>query len=219
VSQKGLATRDRLLAVADEVIYRRGYARASFEEIVAASGLRRGHINYYFRTKEDLLASVIERRLAEVRARLAAWDADVADPAERLRRFTEMVLGREADLVESGCPIGTLSSELGKRSGRRRSLQRKLFDVYVRWLARQIRSFGWPEFDSKQRAMEMLGRCQGAALLAHAYGDRQFLRRQIESVRRWIDETTKGPSRRASTGASHRRRGAQTRAVESGGRA
>src|SRR5688572_5398819 len=113
VSEKGEATRDRLLAVADELIYRRGYAGASFEEIVAASGLRRGHINYYFRTKEDLLASVIERRLAEVETRLASWDAAVTDPAERLRRFTEMVLGRESDLIESGCPIGTLSSELG----------------------------------------------------------------------------------------------------------
>ena len=193
---KGQATRDRLIAAADDLIYRRGFAGASFEEIVAASGMNRGNIYYYFKSKDEILAAVVDRRLADVRATFSSWNREIAEPATRLRRFIDYILGRGSDLVESGCPVGTLSAELGKAPAARRPFARKLFDAYVRWLTDQMRSIGWPRAEARARALDLLARCQGAALLVHVYRDRSLLRRQLAAIRLSIEDTAANRSLR-----------------------
>jgi len=182
------ATRDHLLAVASELFHRNGFDGTSFDEIVRISGVRRGNIYYYFKTKDEILEAVVARRMEEARATIERWCADADAPRERLARFVEMISSRGAELARHGCPIGTLTSELGKGNGERKAIARPLFDVYRSFAADQIRAIGYPPTRARALAMELLAAAQGAAVLAHAYGDPVLLRGLIATLRARIDE-------------------------------
>jgi TetR/AcrR family transcriptional regulator, transcriptional repressor for nem operon len=186
VAARANETRDRLISIASDLFHRKGFAGTSFEEIVRSSGVQRGNIYYYFKTKDEILEAVIETRLQEQRQTIARWCREIADPLLRLERFVEMVFGRASELAERGCPIGTLTSELGKGRGERKALARGPFDVYRGWAAEQFRALGFGPAASREHALDLLARCQGAAVLTHAYGDKRLLERQIASTRTWL---------------------------------
>jgi AcrR family transcriptional regulator len=179
-------TRDRLVSIASDLFHRKGFAGTSFEEIVQSSGVQRGNIYYYFKTKDEILEAVVESRLHEQRETIERWCRETADPLVRLERFVEMVFGRASELAERGCPIGTLTSELGKGSGERKALARGPFDVYRDYAAEQFRALGFGPAASRELALDLLARCQGAAVLTHAYGDKKLLERRIASLRTWL---------------------------------
>jgi AcrR family transcriptional regulator len=57
-------TRERLLDAALEVFSRRGYDRASVDEIAAEAGFSKGAVYSNFSSKEDLFLALIDRRFA-----------------------------------------------------------------------------------------------------------------------------------------------------------
>jgi AcrR family transcriptional regulator len=82
----GLATRERLLAVARELIEEGGYGSASVAAIADRAGVAAGTLYRHFVSKEDLFVDVFRSVCAgEERAmRLAAQTADSAPAADRL---------------------------------------------------------------------------------------------------------------------------------------
>ena len=191
-------TRDRLVSIASDLFYRKGFGGTSFEEIVQRSGIQRGNIYHYFKTKDEILEAVVESRLREQRETTKRWSRDSVDPLVRLERIVDMVFGRASDLARFGCPIGTLTSELGKGRGERKALVRDQFDIYRDYAAEQFRTLGFTPARSRELALELLARCQGAAVLTHAYGDRKLLERGIAGVRTWLRDCRAEQSPRRS---------------------
>ena len=144
VSPKGEKTRSDIVDCARQLFHEHGYDGTSFSDIVDASGLVRGNIYHYFKTKDEILKAVIDQHLATYRTLLDKWEKESDAPKARLHAFVEMITGRKADLVKYGCPIGTLNTELAKD---RRDLQqpaRALFDLFRDWLADRFRELGNP---------------------------------------------------------------------------
>jgi AcrR family transcriptional regulator len=56
-------TRERVLEVAERLFAARGLDAVSIRDITGAAGANLGAINYHFRTKDGLIAAVIERRV------------------------------------------------------------------------------------------------------------------------------------------------------------
>ena len=134
-ANKGELTRSDIVECAKQLFYEHGYEGTSFTDIVESSGLSRGNIYHYFKTKDDILQAVIARHLEEYRMLLAKWDKKHKDARERLTAFSNMIAGHRVDLVEYGCPIDSLNTELAKD---RRDLQqaaRALFDLFRDWLS------------------------------------------------------------------------------------
>ena len=80
--QEREARRHRIQDAARPVFFERGFARASIEDIAKQAQLSVGAIYLYFKSKEDLYLSILERSLrdlggslAGVRDPQAAWDA------------------------------------------------------------------------------------------------------------------------------------------------
>jgi TetR/AcrR family transcriptional regulator len=63
---KGSVGRDQLVRAAEEVFARRGYAGATTQEIARRAGAQKRMLFYYFRSKEDLYAEVLDRFLGQV---------------------------------------------------------------------------------------------------------------------------------------------------------
>ncbi len=185
LANKGAKTRANIVDHAKRLFYHQGYNRTSFTDIVQATGLHRGNIYHYFKTKDDMLQAVIESRLAEFRALLDAWERERSDPRDRMLALVEMITGRNHELVRYGCPIGSLNTELGKDRVELQQAARALFDLFRSWLAQRFEELGQGE-RADALALHLLGRAQGIALISHVYRDDGLLRRETAALADWI---------------------------------
>lgn len=183
---KGERTRAGIVECARRLFYEHGYDGTSFSAIVEASGLVRGNIYHYFKTKDEILNAVVEQHLDDYAALLAKWEQQSADPKEKLLSFIDMITGRKTELVKYGCPIGTLNSELAKD---RRDLQqgaRALFDLFRNWLSTRFRELGKTKNEADALALHLLGRAQGVAVISHVYRDAKLLQQETAVLQEWI---------------------------------
>jgi TetR/AcrR family fatty acid metabolism transcriptional regulator len=86
--------RDALLRAAIDVFAGRGFFNAQVADVARAAGVAAGTVYLYFRSKDDLLVSIFERSMREALAEGRRAVEDVSDPAERLRRWARLHLGR-----------------------------------------------------------------------------------------------------------------------------
>lgn len=56
-------TRERILTAANALVRREGVARLTLDGAAAEAGLSKGGVLYYFRSKDELIAGIIEHRL------------------------------------------------------------------------------------------------------------------------------------------------------------
>jgi TetR/AcrR family fatty acid metabolism transcriptional regulator len=89
-----LPKRDAILRAATDVFAESGYFNAQVADVARAAGVAAGTVYLYFRSKDDLLASIFERSMRDAIAEGRAMAGEVRDPRERLRRFAALHLGR-----------------------------------------------------------------------------------------------------------------------------
>jgi|SRR5262245_34960539 len=77
----GTTTRDRIREVAVELFSTRGYEKTSLREIADELGITKAALYYHFRSKEELLASLVEPVLDDMSAVVDRIDA-TAGPAD-----------------------------------------------------------------------------------------------------------------------------------------
>ena len=191
MSRKSDRTRTQIVQAANRLFYRIGYSRTSFTDVVDAAGVRRGNIYYYFKTKDDILRAAIEYRLDVIRAMLDEWNRKFSDPADRLKRFLQVVAASRHAMAQWGCPMGTLNSELGKDQPALRAESRRMFDLFAAWMTEQFAALGPPE-QCRALALRLLAWAQGLTVLSHVYADPEFLARETKELERWIDTLFQG---------------------------
>jgi AcrR family transcriptional regulator len=102
MDQRRNDTRDQIQSVALALFAERGYDGTSLREIAERLNVTKAALYYHFRTKEDILASLIADFLEQLDA-LVRWardqprDTDVAD--ELVRRYSALLSGRTAELA------------------------------------------------------------------------------------------------------------------------
>ena len=187
MASKGEKTRADIVERARKLFYEHGYDGTSFTQIVDATGLFRGNIYHYFKTKDDILEAVITRYLEDYQALLAQWERKYEDPKARLCAFVDMIAGHKAELVEYGCPIGSLNTELGKDQRELQQVARSLFELFKTWLAARFMELGRKQ-DADALALHLLGRAQGIAVISHVYRDKKLLGREADQLKDWIEQ-------------------------------
>jgi TetR/AcrR family transcriptional regulator, fatty acid metabolism regulator protein len=88
--------RERILAAAERIFARHGFFAARVSEVAKEAGVADGTIYLYFKSKDDLLISVFENRMAHVNDQLRAAIADLP-PGEQLRAFIRAYLRMVSD--------------------------------------------------------------------------------------------------------------------------
>src|SRR5690349_18175967 len=85
-------TRSRIQAVALELFNEQGYEATSLREIAERLGVTKAALYYHFRTKEDIVGSLVQDRLAALQ-RLLAWGREqprtIETRRELLRRYSD----------------------------------------------------------------------------------------------------------------------------------
>jgi AcrR family transcriptional regulator len=196
VSQK--TTRDEIVAAADLLFYRKGYEHTSFADIADVVKISRGNFYFHFKSKDQILDAVIDRRLVDTQRMLNRWESGGKDPADRVRSFIDMLIANRADIKRYGCPVGTLCAEMAKLNHASQAEAGKLFELFRTWLRAQFELLDQGH-DADARAMHLLARSQGVAMLANALRDEPFIRAEVKQMHAWLDACV---AARAVTAAS-----------------
>jgi len=111
-TRKGRETRQRIVDAAADLIYARGVAAASLDEVGRATGTSRSQLYHYFSGKNALVGAVIDRQRDRILAfqrpaleSLATW--------EDITGWRDMIVAVQRELgCRGGCPLGSLANEL-----------------------------------------------------------------------------------------------------------
>lgn len=103
MDQRRTDTREQLQAVALKLFAERGYDSTSLREIAERLGITKAAVYYHFRSKDEILASLIEDFLAQLED-LVRWGKTQPQCSttrvEVLRRYSDMLSGRTAELAQ-----------------------------------------------------------------------------------------------------------------------
>lgn len=178
-------TRERIVEMADQLFYTRGYEHTSFADIAAAVSLSRGNFYYHFKTKDEILSAVIELRLKRTQAMLDGWAAEANTPADRIGRFIQMLVMNGSKIRKHGCPVGSLCTELAKLEHPALPRANLLFGLFGDWLSEQFVELG-AGTAANRLAMHLLARSQGIATLANAFDDEAFIHQEVTQLQQWL---------------------------------
>jgi AcrR family transcriptional regulator len=95
--------RDQLIRASARLFREKGFDGTSVRDIAAATGMQSGSWVYHFRTKQDILAAVMEEGLARALERIEAIGALELEPREKFRALVrthlETLLGPGQDFI------------------------------------------------------------------------------------------------------------------------
>lgn len=185
MSEARQANRERIIDAANRLFYIKGYNQTSFADVADEIGISKGNLHYHFRSKDDLLEAIIALRMQIIKNNLAQWDEEFPEPKDKLRRFAQMLLNEETDLVRYGCPLGSLNMELGKTQQSLRDRSRDMFDLYQQWLEKAFEQMGCK--DSGKLSTHLLTMAQGTALMTYVYANGDLLKNECKKIFEWID--------------------------------
>jgi TetR/AcrR family transcriptional repressor of nem operon len=152
VTAKGLETRQRILQVAAELFYRRGYHSVGINDVLEAAEAPKGSFYHYFEGKEEVAREAItyfgERVLGRVSDLLLS--PKIKSGPDRLRDFVEAVARQVEDgETVASCPLGSLGMQLAP------SLPHlaELADEYLSQLLSKLQEF----FEAAEAGGELRG--------------------------------------------------------------
>ncbi len=180
-----MGTRERIVEAADRLLYEKGFEYTSFGDLAAAVQISRGNVTFHFKTRDEILEAVVDRRIEQTRAMLDQWETAGNSPGERILSFAQILIGNRAKILLYGCPVGSLCTELAKLGHPGLPRASKVFSLFRAWLSRQFSTLGCGT-RSDSLAMHVLAWSQGVATLAQAFHDERFLRAEVRQFRDWL---------------------------------
>jgi TetR/AcrR family transcriptional regulator, transcriptional repressor for nem operon len=177
--------RERLVAAAVQLLHQQGIERTTLADIAQAADVPAGNVYYYFKTKDDIIAAVIEAHARQLSATLAAVDARHRSPRGRLKALVRELAAQRELVAQFGCPFGTLCSEIDKRGAAAGLATGELMRLLIEWAAQQFRSLG--RADARDLALDMVAAYEGSALLANTLRDPSVLSGSARRLDHWID--------------------------------
>ena len=177
--------RERLIAAATQLLHQQGVERTTLADIAKAADVPAGNVYYYFKTKDEIIAAVIEAHAQQIKKTLAFIDAGHRSPKSRLKAFVREFTAQSEIVAQYGCPLGSLCSELDKRVKDASLSAAELMRLLIEWAEAQFRSLDRP--DARDLAFDLLAAYEGNALLANTMRDPKVLSRAARRIDHWID--------------------------------
>ena len=137
--------RGQLVRESARLFREKGYDATSVRDIAAATGLQSGSWVYHFKTKQDILAAVMEEGLQQALERIEAIGREQLSPREQfralLRTHLDTLLGPGQDFI----PVLLYDWRSLEPAGRRRvvALQKRYEQVWDEVIGRLQRSGEW----------------------------------------------------------------------------
>ncbi len=171
MTEKGRETRERIVNGAADLVFERGVAGVSVDDVLRAAGTSKSQLYHYFEDKNDLIRAVIERQRQRV-LNFHRPELDSVTSWEDLQRWRDVVVETQAmRACRYGCPLGSLANELAELDERARAQLSGAFEVWEQLLAdglgRMVEA-GYLRADANAAnlATSVMASLQGGLLLA-----------------------------------------------------
>jgi len=185
LTPKGERTRARIVGAAAMLIYERGVAGTTLEDVRAAAEVSGSQLYHYFADKDELVQAVIDHQASAI-----VGNTELADLStiEGLRAWRDMVIteARSTD-GKGGCPLGSLGSQLAESDPQARAL---VAAGFARWSttigdglrALQIAGHLPAGTNPDDLAVTLLAALQGGLLLAQVQRDTRPLETAVDTI-------------------------------------
>jgi TetR/AcrR family transcriptional regulator, transcriptional repressor for nem operon len=185
LTAKGKRTRARIVEAAARLIYERGVAGATLDDIKAAAGVSGSQMYHYFPDKDELVQAVISYQ-----ADVIAGNQRQADlgTTEGLRAWRDMTIAQaRSGEGKGGCPLGSLAGQLAETDPHARAL---LADGFGQWHAaigeglRRLYQAGQLADGTAPDALAvtLLATLQGGLLLTQVERDPRLLETAVDTL-------------------------------------
>lgn len=181
------SNREIALQTAASLFLSKGYLVTSMDDIVAESKVSKTNIYYYFKSKEELLSTIIQRMTDQYEALIAHIAAQAEQPVtDRLMRLMQVLIEQDADCL-GGCPFLTLYSQTPKEAGEVREQISRFFSRQLTVLEQLItEGIAANEFSSKlppqQMAALILSTVEGGLFLQHTNPESTILQQSLHAL-------------------------------------
>jgi AcrR family transcriptional regulator len=171
LTAKGQATRERIVAAAAALMFERGVAGTSTDEVQARAGVSASQLYHYFADKRALVAAVIAWQTEAVVGGQEPLFAAL-DSLEALGQWRDLIVALQVERrCAGGCPLATLAGELAEGDPEARSALRAGFHRWSAGIAgglHRMRERGElrAQADPDRLAVAVLAALQGGLLLA-----------------------------------------------------
>lgn len=197
MAKKGDATRERILSVAEALVYDRGYAGTSLDEIIERVGVTKGGFFYHFKSKSELAQAVVERYAQEDYALFARFSERAAlladDPLQDavlfFKLFEEFVEGLSEPLP--GCIFASYTYEREQFTDGIHEFIQKGFDHWGGLFEEKFEALiaarkPTRPVTAKELTEAAMCSIEGGILLSKVYGDPRVLARQSAHFRSYL---------------------------------
>ena len=174
LTARGAATRARIIAAAASLVYERGYAGTSLDDVMATTGTSKSQLYHYFADKDALVREVIKAQLGRIFAAQQAAGLHEVSSWEGLQRWCDhFVTTTQATDGAGGCPLGSLVGELADQSEPARRVLAQCFAQWQSYLSagfEAMRDHGElaARADPAELALTVMTALQGGLLMAQA---------------------------------------------------
>jgi TetR/AcrR family transcriptional repressor of nem operon len=184
-------TRDRLLTVAANLMWERGYQATGVDELCKLAKAKKGSFYHFFASKTDLAIAAVESSWIATRNNIFvpifSDSSGGLDQLDALVAKVSVVTFSDDLGAVLGCPFGSLAQEMARHDQRIRETLQQIFDEHCTFIeaaldrAQQKKEI--PVGDNQQRAKAIFAALQGALLLAKVENDPDIIRKILPAIR------------------------------------
>lgn len=189
-TEKGRATRHRIVDVATGLILERGVAGVSLDDVGSEARVSRSQLYHYFDDKAGLLRAVVASTTELV---LSAQDGHLQslDSWAAIDRWFAHLLALQSH-PPRGCPLGSLVAQLSAQGEEMRAQLAVGFEQWEGHIAAGLRTMITrgrlrDGADPERLATAVMASIQGGLLLSQAHGDPEPLRRALDGTRSMLE--------------------------------
>lgn len=187
-TRKGLATRARIVDVAARLMFERGVANTSIDQVRRTAGVGGSQISHYFRDKRDLTRHVVASRRNDIQTFHTQPQLSALDSLDALQAWADACVS-DIDAVYrvGGCVYGSLAGELIEADDQIHDDLSAGYDEWIELFAAGVTAMRRrgelrPDADPRHLAVSLVTAHQGGAMITYATGDPEPLRVAVNAA-------------------------------------
>ncbi len=199
LSDKALATRERILTAATELFYENGYHATGLDKVIRRAGITKGNFYYHFRSKEELAIATLEWQFSRLSSEVEEQVLRKRkSPLETLFLLFDYMVGRQKEQHHEGqiwgCYFGNFALEFSTVSPEVRNTVNGIFSSYRAMIAslltraKEAGQIG-RDVDVSNFSKVVLGQIEGAILLDKAQQQPENFETSIQFIKQCLLQT------------------------------
>jgi AcrR family transcriptional regulator len=195
-TEKGAATRQRILRTAADLFHKQGIGATSPDEVIEESGTGKGQFYHYFGSKEGLVHQVLQSYIEAVEAGAGPVNYEVRSWDDLERWFVSHLDLQKQFRMLRGCPFGTIGNGVTEGDELIRQDLNHLFELVkgrlrAFFIGEKARGRVAADADESRLAEFCVATIQGAMLMGKVKRSPQpveaTIKEALTHLRRYID--------------------------------